>query len=203
MNIQQAVNQTMNEIEPYMLNYPWDNNEAYVGWLSQQYHIVRHSTPMLALCCGRAINNPDFHKRCIDHLSEEKGHDKMLLNDIKLSKGMLHDEEPTARGYYSPQYYQIEHNAPESFLGYILFMEALAVRFGKKIAQKAANASKGTTFLKLHAEEDDGHIDSAYKIIENLPDGLQTEIINNLRMSAKSYTTMMVDLAKYCKVVAA
>ena len=68
-----------------LLSANFSNKTKYNAWLSQAFHIVKHSTPLLALCCSRAGQNRDFHNRCIDHLAEEKGHDKLILNDLKNS----------------------------------------------------------------------------------------------------------------------
>ncbi|MEZ0390717.1 MAG: iron-containing redox enzyme family protein [Pseudobdellovibrionaceae bacterium] len=192
--MKKTVEQLMVEISPLILNYPWRDAVMYGHWLSQQYYIVRHSTPMLALSCGRSIDNPTYHRRCIEHLAEEKGHDRMLLNDLKILGRPLEAELPATRAFYGSQYYQIEHVNPVSFLGYILFLEALAITFGKETLAKASTTTKALTFLKLHAEEDEGHLESAYQIISGLPPGDQKAIVENLKMSARSYEAMLQDL---------
>ena len=193
--IKEAYEKLVKEITPLMIAYPWSDIQAYGAWLSQQYHIVKHSTPMLALSCGRSISNRPYHLRCIEHLSEEKGHDKMLLNDLRLSKLELMAELPSTRAFYATQYFQIEHVNPVSFLGYVLFMEALAVAFGRHVSDRASLSTNGITFLELHADEDDGHIESAFKLITTMTKSDQMDVVMNLRMSAKCYETMMQDLA--------
>jgi hypothetical protein len=193
-SIPDTVEKIMSQLKPLLANYSWENPALYSQWLSQQYHIVRHSTPLLALSCGRSIDRQAYHKRCIEHLAEEKGHDKMLLNDLKATGFPLSEELPATRAYYSAQYYQVEHVNPVSFLGYILFMEALAISFGKEVSMKAAQGSKGISFLKLHSEEDEDHIQKAYQMIAQLSEVDQRDVQLNLKLSARSYFSMMQDL---------
>lgn len=188
-----SVESTMREISQLYKNFPWQDQEAYAWWLSQIYYIVRHSTPLLALSCGRALHNPTYHSRCIEHLSEERGHDRMLLNDLKFLGETLRPELPATHAVYATQYYKIEHVNTVAFLGYILFLEALAIYFGKEALGKVD--SKSSTFLKLHAEEDVDHLEKAYKLIAGLPHEDQIEIEKNLFQTARAYRSMLEDIS--------
>jgi hypothetical protein len=176
--------------------YDFSNKRAYANWLAQTYYFVRHSTPMLALSAGHSVNNREYHNRCITHLSEEKGHDKMILNDLK-QLGYSINEFPelvSTQALYQSQYYWIQHKGPTSFLGYIAFLEGLSIFCGPTVLKKSTGLA-GKTFLKLHAEEDVDHLDKAYAIVASLPEAEQMLAIQNFELSAHLYLGMISELA--------
>lgn len=185
------------DIESAIKSYPWSNQSAYANWLSQIYYIVRHSTPMLALACGRSLNNREFHLRCIEHLSEEKGHDKLILNDMKNMGVELYPELPSTMLVYQTQYYQIEHVNPTSFMGYIMFLELLATELGDFVYSKVKDHSpKSVSFLKLHINEDKSHTQKGYDAISTMPENEKRFIIQNFEMTKVAYITMILKSGK-------
>lgn len=187
------LNKIMENLLPIIKQLDFSNKNVYGNWLTQQYYIVRHSTPLLALSCGRSIENRDYHIRCISHLSEEKGHDKMLLNDLNKLNFSLNSypELNSTRAVYQTQYYWIEHVNPTSFLGYILFLETLAVKYGERVSSEA----KSGTFLKHHSDADEDHLKSAFSVIEQLSSIEKTLIIENLNEAAYLYSMMLNDIS--------
>lgn len=166
--------------------------DQYCWWLSQAYYFVRHSTPMLALSAGLAVEHPSYHRRCIEHLAEEKGHDQMLLNDLK-AMGKTIQQYPELAGtqaFYQTQYYWIEHKSPLSFLGYIAILEGSSVFAGKPVLEKVRH-HRGHSFLRVHAEDDVSHLEKAFKAIESLPEREQQLIVTNARMAVDLYDMMV------------
>jgi hypothetical protein len=186
---------TMWAVEPSFSKVNFADKSVYGQWLAQQYYIVCHSTPLLALSCGRSIDNREYHNRCIEHLTEEKGHEKMLLNDLKLLGFSLSQfpELDSTRAIYQCQYYWTEHECPTSFLGYVLFLEGLAVTYGEKVYSMAQN--HGSTFLKHHAGADEGHLEDAFAVIHALPENQKEKIAINLKQTASLYAAMLSELS--------
>lgn len=180
-----------------ILAAPFENQEFYKEWLAQTYYFVRFSTPMLALSAGRAVSQREYHYRCIAHLAEEKGHERMLLNDLKQFGSNIADFEelPAASALYQTQFYWIEHVGPTSFLGYILLLEGIAVLAGKEIMEKVASLP-GTSFLKVHAEEDPDHLEKAFDAIEKLSTPEQAQVLKNLHSSAHHYKSLIAMVAE-------
>jgi len=58
----------------------------------------------------------------------------------------------------------------------------------------AAHGPGAMSFLKLHIEEDDDHLDSAFKIVDSLPIKIQEEVIVNMLDSCKLYSSMLKSL---------
>lgn len=168
----------------------------YSVFLSQAYYFVRHSTPMLALSAGLSVNDRPYHIRCIEHLGEEKGHDKMLLNDLKFMGYKPEDfpELPATKALYQTQYYYIEHVSPTSFLGYIVLLEGLAVVSGKNLLKKVENF-KGKSFLVSHAADDVEHLEKAFSIIDGYSPDEQERIVENCELAASLYVSMLNAIA--------
>lgn len=175
----------------------FSNQAVYATWLAQAYYFVKHSTPMLALSAGYSAENREYHARCLIHLSEEKGHDKMLLNDLKIMGFDIvsFPELPSTQALYQTQYFWIQHRSPTSFLGYIVLLEGLAIHAGKSVLNQVGKMP--ATFLKLHAEEDVDHLQKAYKIIEALPKSEQDLILQNAELAAHLYVSMVHQIADF------
>lgn len=169
---------------------------TYETWLAQAYYFVRHSTPMLALSCGLAIENREYHLRCISHLAEEKGHDRMLLNDLKQIGSSIESvpEFSSTRALYQTQYYWMQHVNPVSFLGYILVLEGIAVHCGPKKVEETKNFS-GRSFVKLHAQEDLDHFDHALSQLAQMSEKDQLDIVRNAEQTADIYRLMSLEIA--------
>lgn len=196
--MKEQVHQIIQGLKPAFQFFDRLDKYAYGHWLSQQYYIVRHSTPLLALSAGRSIDNNAYHMRCIDHLNEEKGHDKMLLLDLKML-GFSIDHFPellSTQAYYQTQYYWIEHKNPLSFLGYVLFMEELAVQYGPLVGQKAKVINpKSALFLGHHSAADEDHVQDAYAVIAGLSDRDKKHILENISLSAFLYGKVLDELS--------
>lgn len=185
--------EVVDQLKNAMDQVSFANREIYKCWLAQAYFFVRHSTPLLALSCGRAVNRPEYHLRCISHLNEERAHDRLLLEDLKDLGAKPEDfpEFAMTSALYQTQYYWIEHRNPVSFLGYIYVLEALAVLCGEDKIKQAKVHGKAIRFLRLHAGEDVAHLEQAVSQIENLPVQDQTEILANARITVGLYFEML------------
>lgn len=176
-------------------NYNFEDRYYYALWLSQAYYFVKHSTPLLALSAGLSAENNAYHNRCIDHLSEEKGHDKMLLNDLKLMNYKISDfpEITQTQALYQIQYYWIQHKSPISLLGYIMLLEGLAVTAGKEISSRVNN-HKGKSFVKVHVDEDVDHLEKAFEVMNAFSIEEQEMITRNCEASSQLYINMLENM---------
>lgn len=58
--------------------------DSYVAFLSQAYHHVKHTTPLLMAVGARIPSNQEWLRDAIAHyIEEELGHQEWILNDIK------------------------------------------------------------------------------------------------------------------------
>src|SRR5690242_4687019 len=90
--------------------FPWENREVYASWLAQSYEYVRFSTRILALTAGHfPLEKTSHSTRFIQHAAEEKGHDKLLINDAKALGFDLKRLEvlPEAEAFHKSLYFWI------------------------------------------------------------------------------------------------
>jgi hypothetical protein len=186
----------INSMTTLMEKINWHKPEVYAAWLSQAYFIANRSTPLLGLCMFHSDKSPDFQKRCFQHMKEEMGHEKLILNDLKNMNKSLQPELASTMGIYQTQYFRITCESPLSFLGYIFLLELLAPVFGPSIINKAAeSAPNSLSFLKVHATADEHHIDEAREMLEKTPIEFHQQIFSNFMMSKNAYCNFMTDLA--------
>ena len=195
--------ETMTELQQTAEAFPWEDPVAYSQWLGQTYHFVVHSTRILALASARTpMNQYSFHNRYIDHAKEERGHEKMLINDLKaLGRDISQIPEfACTSALYKTQYYYIEHCSTDIFMGWVIMLEAFASNFGPGILKRVtkAHGKEASVFWKVHAEEDQDHIQKAFKQVSQLPDSYQAETILNFQHTANYY----LNILKECAAVA-
>ena len=197
--VSDAINTEMEETRPIILNFPWENPEAYGMWLAQTYHMVCYSTRIVALAGALTkLDDESLHNRFIDHSREERGHPRLCLIDLKnINRDITqYPKMYQAISMYQCQYYWLERKDPAAFFGYGLSLECLATNFGKKLYEKVSNAygKKAANFLRVHAEEDDDHVDAAFEEVKKLSETQKEYVIENLTNSTKLYRSMLIEI---------
>lgn len=182
-----------------MLNVPWERKEVYASWLAQTYHFVCHSTRIVAMAGAKfSYERNEFHLSSIEHLNQEKNHEKLLLMDLK-NLGLAVAEIPKTLSssiLFQNQYYWIQNQNPISVYGYYLLLEGIAAEFGPKIYQtlKSHYPEKCLSFVRVHAEEDEGHIDEHLNKLNDLPSEEIDLIIQNLKQSSLIYQSILKEM---------
>jgi hypothetical protein len=195
-------------MESYSRTFATDlfhDQEIYAQWLAQTYFFVRHSTSLLGYALPY-LKDDKLRHHFEHHLSEEERHDMLALKDLeKLGKNIKdYSEFVSTQAFYQSQYYRISFEGATSLLGYILFLEGLAVNWAKDSYLHIQETHKGSLlFLKVHAEEDPHHLDEAIKTIETLSASEQVSILRNLKYSQAMYEHMMQDIIASKKLLCA
>lgn len=189
----------MKSTKTFIDEFPWENKYAYMNWLAQSYYFVSHSTRLLALSAATSEPGDNtLHKRMLQHIVEEIGHEMIAANDIKqLGDNVTNFAELVeTKAFYQSQYYYIQNKSAASFIGYVLFLEGLASTKGFDIYKRitAQFGEKACHFVRVHAEEDQGHIQSAFKLVEALPASTYNDIIMNMNQSTYIYQKMMEEI---------
>ncbi len=203
-NVRSEVEQHIQMTEKALKAFPWTDREAYALWVAQTYYFVQHSTRLIALAAARSgFDVPEIHNRFLQHVGEEKGHEKLCLLDLKSLGKDIKDlpEMPATASMYQTQYYWTEHENGPSFLGYVLALETLAARFGGdiKVRLEKEFGPKAAHFMRVHAEEDVAHVDQALEKIESLPPQYQASVMKNLQNSFTYYAQMLDQCAAFAK----
>src|SRR5687768_13369966 len=138
-DFRQRIDAALEAIRPVIEQFPWDDRVAYAMWLVQTYHFVKHSTRLAALAAANAEPSHEaLHERFLDHAHEERGHPQWCIDDVEALGKRLEDFPCLyqSAALCQIQYYWVEHRGAGSLLGYILWLECLAERFGQDVFTK-------------------------------------------------------------------
>ncbi len=181
--------------------FAWRDRRVYGDWLAQTYYYVRHSTRLLAAAAARFTHDElgnSLHVRFAAHMAEEKRHELLALHDLK-ALGLSLDqfsERPSTRALWECQYYKVEHVDPVALFGYILALEAMSAAHGPWVYEEVAKAhgAAAATFLKLHAHDDEDHVQKAIAMLERIDARGRAAIEQNLAQSTFAYLVMLGEL---------
>jgi len=186
----------------------------YVEFLTQAYHHVRHTCPLLALAAART-GDPAYRAALFTYVAEEQGHDSWILEDIAAMGGdadrvRREPARPPCRAMVAYAYYAIEWISPYALLGMVHVLEGMSV----VLATKAAGALKdslgkdslakdssgpgggaGFRYLTSHGDLDIGHVAFFQELANSLEDPQAGEaIIDCANMMYGLYGNIFRDL---------
>lgn len=145
--------------------------KTYVAFLTQAYHHVKHTIPLLMACGGRLPEKYEWLRAAIgEYIEEEMGHQEWVLNDIaacgfdkeavRLSKlGVASSVQTELMVAYA--YDMVYRVDPLGFFGMVLVLEgtsiAVASEAAKQISQSLNLGPDCFTYLTSHGALDVGH----------------------------------------------
>lgn len=161
----------------------------YVAFLTQAYHHVRHTVPLLMACGSRLPDRLGWMREAIaDYIDEEQGHDEWILSDIaacgadpaavRCGKPGLATDVMVAYAYH-----QIDRGNPVAFFGMVHVLEGTSTA----IATAAAEGMQSTlrlpanafTYLTSHGSLDMEHVKLFAGLIDRVTDaGDQQAVID-------------------------
>lgn len=154
---------------------------TYKAFLTQAYHHVKHTTPLLMACGGRLSGEYEWLRTAIgEYIEEEMGHQEWVLNDIEACGG---DKEAVRNSATEADaachatevmvayaYDMIYRVNPLGFFGMVLVLEgtstAVATQAGEKIMQALNLPKKAFSYLFSHGSLDISHV-SFYESLMN------------------------------------
>ncbi|MCB9072906.1 MAG: iron-containing redox enzyme family protein [Bdellovibrionaceae bacterium] len=191
--------QEFEKVNKYFLKYPWEDQDAYVDFISNMYYFLSQACRLLASAASRCDLNLDlFHHRFIAHANEEKNHEKLVLHDLKALKTELKPCMFSMPPLWQIQFYLIENKNPLSLFGCILYLEnlSLAEHIGPSIYKKCLQkyGKTATSYLRVHVEEDHDHIDKLYDVLQKLPEDSQDAVLYSLHITSSLYRNFISEL---------
>ena len=152
--------------------------QAYADFLVRLYPVVSHFCPMMAAALGVCADRlPELRRFLYEHVQEERGHEHMVLNDLR-ALGMTDAARvarrrpvPPAQALLAFNYHGIVSEHPGCVLGMIYVLEILSSLYGGKVAQALSRSmglplSSGFTFLDSHASLDEDHMAELRKLLQ-------------------------------------
>ena len=172
--------------------------ESYIAFLTQAYHHVKHTTPLLMCCGGRLPERLEWLREAVgEYIEEEMGHQEWILNDIEVCGG---DKEAVRHGTPLPAtelmvayaYDTIQRGNPAGFFGMVLVLEGTSVALATQAADNIRNSlnlpKKAFSYLTSHGSLDVSHVDFYEKLMNRLEDESDKKaVIHCARMFYRLY----------------
>jgi pyrroloquinoline quinone (PQQ) biosynthesis protein C len=176
----------------------------YLDFLTEAYHHVRHTFPLLALAASHT-SDERYQDALVEYMEEERGHEKWILDDIRAVGG-----NPDAVRSGTPgipcqimvgyAYYAIEHLSPYAFLGSVHVLEGMSVLLADKLADAlkkslSLESDAGFTYLRTHGSLDTDHVAFFRKLVDGFDDpAAQRIIVDNAKIFYRLYGAIFQDL---------
>src|ERR1700692_1722440 len=114
------------------------SRSLYLDFLTEAYHHVKHTFPLLALAASRTADDR-YQDALVEYMEEERGHEKWILDDIRTVGGNPESVRTGTPGIpcqimVGYAYYAIEHISPYAFLGSVHVLEGISVMLADKLA---------------------------------------------------------------------
>lgn len=155
-------------------------HEQYIAFLTQAYHHVKHTVPLLMACGARLPERLEWLREAIaEYIEEEIGHQEWILNDIRACGG---DAEAVRHGQpalptelmVAYVYDRIARHNPASFFGMVNVLEgtsiALATQAAGVLQAKLQLPAKAFSYLTSHGSLDLEHIEFFKRLMNRLDD---------------------------------
>lgn len=157
----------------------------YIAFLTQAYHHVKHTVPLLMACGSRLDGRNEWLRTAIaEYIEEEIGHEEWILSDIeacggdaaKIRASMPHASTELMVAY---AYHQIDRGNPIGFFGMVHVLEgtstALATNAAATIQQALGLPANAFSYLTSHGTLDLEHV----RFFEGLMNRLSDEADKN------------------------
>ena len=153
---------------------------SYVAFLTQAYHHVRHTVPLLQACRAALPPRLEWMRPALDeYIAEEAGHDEWILDDIRAAGGdaeaVRHGEPGLATEVMVAYAYDaIARRHPLMFLGMVYVLEGTSVSLALAAADQIQAAlglpDKAFSYLRSHGTLDREHVDHYATLVDGLDD---------------------------------
>ncbi len=176
--------------------------EAYTWFLTQAYHHVRHTVPLMMACGGRLPDRMEFvRKALVEYIDEEYGHQEWILNDLEAcgtDKELIRNGKPdlSIELMVSYLYDQINRGNPAAFFGMVQVLEGtsieLATPLGEQIQKLLGLPDEAFSYLYSHGALDQEHFEFFRNLMNDITDpDDQQAITESARVVYRLYGDML------------
>lgn len=170
----------------------------YLAFLTQAYHHVRHTVPLLMSLGSRLGDRHGWLQKAVaEYIEEEVGHEHWILNDIQAAGG---DPEAarTTRPHLATEfmvayaYHLIDRGNPLGFFGMVHVLEGTSIALASAAAQKISDVlglpPQAFSYLNSHGSLDLEHVKFFEGLMNNIEDPVdQSDIVHAARAFYKLY----------------
>lgn len=177
----------------------------YVAFLSQAYHHVKHTTPLLMATGSRLPESKEWLRESVaEYIEEELGHQEWILNDIAAcgfdkEKVRVSRPNPSTELMVAYVYDTVNRINPLGFFGTVQVLEGTSVNIADQMAdhiQKALGLPDSAfSYLRSHGALDQEHIKFFEVLMDKVTDPVdQEQILHTANMHYHLYGNMFREL---------
>ena len=176
--------------------------KGYTWFLTQAYHHVKHTVPLMMACGARLPERLEFIRQAlVPYIEEEYGHHEWILDDLEAcgcDREQIRHGTPdlSIRLMVSFLYDQIARGNPAGFFGMVQVLEGtsieLATPLGRQIQQHLGLPDQAFHYLYSHGALDQDHFRFFRELMNRVTDaGDQAAIIDSARVVYRLYGDML------------
>ncbi len=161
--------------------------DDYVAFLTEAYHHVKHTTPLLMAVGSRIPEDKEWLREAVaEYIEEELGHQEWILNDIEAcgyDKEKVRHSQPSIATelMVSYAYDLVQRVNPLGFFGMVHVLEGSSVTTADKAAdyiqQALALPNKAFSYLRSHGALDQQHVKFFEELMNRLDDSQDQQCI--------------------------
>jgi pyrroloquinoline quinone (PQQ) biosynthesis protein C len=170
----------------------------YVAFLSQAYHHVKHTVPLLMATGARLPENKEWLREAVaEYIEEEIGHQEWILNDIAacgFDKELVRHSNPSPATelMVAYAYDTAQRRNPVGFFGMVHVLEGTSVTTADAAADGIKRAlglpGKAFSYLRSHGALDVEHCAFFESLMERITDREDQDcIVHSARMFYRLY----------------
>jgi pyrroloquinoline quinone (PQQ) biosynthesis protein C len=186
----------------------------YIAFLTQAYHHVRHTTPLLMACGARLPARLEWLRETVaEYIKEEVGHQEWILDDLAatgVDRAIASASAPTPATelMVAYAYDTIARGNPVGFFGMVLVLEgtsvALATRAASVIESSLGLPRSAFSYLRSHGDLDIEHTGFFATLMDRLDDPRdQAAVVHAARMFYRLYAGVFESLRSQPALAAA
>lgn len=185
---------------------------TYVAFLTQAFHHVKHTVPLLMACGGRLPEKYEWLRQAVgEYIDEESGHHEWILNDITAcgaDADLVRANQAQSRVgapielMVAYLYHQIDRVNPIALFGMVWVLEGTSVGVGGEVAalvkQTLNLPENAMSYLTSHSVLDQDHIQLFERLMNQITDPVdQQAIIDSANMVFRLYGEMLRELTPH------
>ncbi len=174
------------------------SKDLYLAFLSQAYHHVKHTVPLLMHCGAHLPQHLAWMQSAlIEYINEESGHEQWILNDIEASGGNAEQVKNSQANFATEvmvayAYDTISRHNAISFFGMVYVLEGTSIKLATQAAnnlQKVLDLPKSAfSYLLSHGSLDQKHMENFATLINQISnDADQQSIIHCAQVMFQLY----------------
>ena len=215
MNFMDRLNSESQDDREYLLSSPIMTRcmsgditlNDYVEFLTQAYHHVKHTVPLLMAVGARLPEEKEWLREAVaEYIEEELGHQEWILNDIAacgFDKEDVRNSSPGAATelMVAYAYDTIQRVNPIGFFGMVHVLEGTSVTTADAAANAIRDAlglpERAFTYLRSHGALDIEHVKFFESLMSKITDtDEQEQIVHSARMFYRLYADIFRNLPR-------